>query len=37
MIIMTIPQRQLEEWKKTLASSGVRYNTDEEYEEALHG
>jgi len=28
--------KQLQEWKEALAKSGIKYETDEEYKEALH-
>jgi hypothetical protein len=31
-----ISERRLKDWKEALAKSGVVYETDEEYKEALH-
>ena len=32
---MATSKKELEGWKKALAESGIKYDTDEEYEEAL--
>lgn len=33
--MIEIDSKELEGWKKALAESGIKYDTDEEYEEAL--
>ena len=33
---MAMNKKELEGWKKALAESGIKYDTDEEYEEAIH-
>ncbi len=35
-MIGKIDEKKLAEWKKTLADSGVTYETDYEYREAIH-
>lgn len=29
-------KKELDGWKKALAESGIKYDTDEEYDEAIH-
>ena len=33
--MIEIDSKELEGWKKALAESGIKYDTDEEYEEAF--
>ena len=34
--MIDVSSKELEGWKKALAKSGIKYDTDEEYEEAIH-
>lgn len=35
-IMRTITGKDLEEWKVAFAKSGIKYDTDEEYQEAIY-